>query len=285
MFLPHKHELGYTEAFPKPTAVELAEFYSWRYFQEDFGDYAQIYGADELLNFTLNADVARRITERMSSDKFLVDLGSGEGYFAAAFHSAGWKVRCFDLSSFGIERHNPHLLEHYRQFDITKIQQSELEGTPGLINLANVLEHVIDPIALLIQLRNMIAGSSTILRIVVPNDYSDFQIYLLKNKLTKNTWFVPPEHLSYFNSQSLKNLLNQCDLKILSFQADFPIEVFLANPNSNYVEQPDLGKGAHNARTTIQNFLIQTDLDSYIEYSESAGKLGFGRDLIVYAYA
>ena len=285
MFLPHKHELGYIEAVPKPTADELAEFYSRRYFQEDFGEYAQSYGDDELLNFTLTAEVARRITERMSSEKFLVDLGSGEGYFAAAFHSAGWKVRCFDLSSYGIERHNPHLLEHYRQFDISKIQQSDLEGNPGLINLANVLEHVIDPIALLTQLRNMIAGSSTILRIVVPNDYSDFQIYLLKNKLTKNTWFVPPEHLSYFNSQSLKNLLTQCNLKILSLQADFPIEVFLANPNSNYVEQPKLGKGAHNARIAIQNFLIQTDLDSYIDYSESAGRLGFGRDLIIYAYA
>lgn len=285
MFLPHKHELGYIEAVPKPTADELAEFYSRRYFQEDFGQYAQIYGDDELLNFTLTAEVARRITERMSSEKFLVDLGSGEGYFAAAFHLAGWKVRCFDLSNYGIERHNPHLLEHYRQFDISKIQQSDLEGNPGLINLANVLEHVIDPIALLTQLRNMIAGSSTILRIVVPNDYSDFQIYLLKNKLTKNTWFVPPEHLSYFHSQSLKNLLNQCNLKILSLQADFPIEVFLANPNSNYVEQPKLGKGAHNARIAIQNFLIQTDLDGYIDYSESAGRLGFGRDLIVYAYA
>jgi 2-polyprenyl-3-methyl-5-hydroxy-6-metoxy-1,4-benzoquinol methylase len=285
MFLPHKHALGYVEAVPKPSADELDEFYSRRYFQEDFGDYAPIYGDDELLNFTLTAEVARRITERMSSEKFLIDLGSGEGYFAAACHSAGWKVRCFDLSSYGIERHNPHLLEYYRQFDISKIQQSDFEGTPGLVNLANVLEHVIDPIALLKQLCSMIAGSSTILRIVVPNDYSDFQIYLLKNKLTNNTWFVPPEHLSYFNSQSLKNLLNECSLKILSLQADFPIEVFLANPNSNYVEQPNLGKGAHNARIAIQNFLIQTNLNDYIDYSESAGKLGFGRDLIIYAYA
>jgi hypothetical protein len=70
---------------------------------------------------------------------------------------------------------------------------------------------------------------------------------------------------------------------VLSLQADFPIELFLANPHSNYWRDRSLGKAAHLTRVFCENYLIAEDIDAYIQYSEAAGKLGFGRELIVYA--
>ena len=126
--------------------------------------------------------------------------------------------------------------------------------------------------------------NESIVRCEIPNDYSNFQKLLLnKGLLTKEHWFSPPEHLSYFNNETISNVFRYCGLKIISMQTTFPNEVFIANKNSNYALNPNLGKNVHRARLLCTNHLVSTDIDTYIEYSESAAKLGFGRNLIVYA--
>lgn len=282
-FHEHEHNLGFIEALPKPTEIDLESFYSQRYFQEEHGGYSNSYTEDELLHFELDARVARHIAESFQVKELLLDLGCGEAFFAAAFLRAKWKVQCYDFSNAGIQRCNPQLLGFFEQGNLNEIAKLDWDQEIGLINLSNVLEHVIDPIAILTDIRRNLKGRRTILRIVVPNDYSKFQTFLVERGMTSNTWFVPPEHLSYFNRTSLLELLSHCGFNALSLQANFPIEIFLANPHSNYVRNRELGKGAHNARVAIQNFLISTDIDGYIKYAESAGNLGFGRDLVVYA--
>jgi hypothetical protein len=126
-------------------------------------------------------------------------------------------------------------------------------------------------------------SKNSALRIKVPNDYSDFQLALIEEGHTKNTWFNAPEHLSYFNSKSLQNLLEHCGYKLLSLQIDFPIELFLANPHSNYWKDRTLGKGAHLARLFCENHLMEKNAGDYIDYSEATAKIGFGRTLIAYA--
>lgn len=282
-FHEHKHNLGFIEAFPKPAEIDLESFYSQRYFQEEHGGYSNSYTEDEVLHFELDARVARHIAESFKVEKLLLDLGCGEAFFAAAFLRAKWKVQCYDFSNAGIQRCNLQLLSFFKQGNLNEVAKLDWDQEIGLVNLSNVLEHVIDPIAILTDIRRNLEGRRTILRIVVPNDYSEFQIFLAERGMTSNTWFVPPEHLSYFNRTSLLELLSHCGFSALSLQANFPIEIFLANPHSNYVRNRELGKGAHNARVAIQNFLISTDIDGYIKYAESAGNLGFGRDLVVYA--
>ncbi len=282
-FHEHEHNLGFIEALPKPSETDLALLYSQRYFQEEHGDYSNSYSEEELLNFELEALVARHVAEGFGVAKFLLDLGCGEAFFAAAFRRAEWEVLCYDFSSAGIQQFNPDLLAYFHQGSLKDVGKLNLDHEVGLINLSNVLEHVLDPISTLTDIQKIFSGNRTILRIVVPNDYSNFQMHLIDRGMTSNTWFVPPEHLSYFNRASLLKLLGYCGYEVLSFQADFPIEMFLVNPHSNYVTNRKLGKDAHSARVTIQNFLMSSDVDGYIKYAESAGNLGFGRDLIVYA--
>lgn len=279
-----KSSIGYWEVVPKPSAEELRRFYETKYFQQSTGPYAGSYSTEELEWFANSARSAAYTAERVNIEKSLLDLGCGEGFFAHAFLKAGWNVSCCDFSEFGIKTHNPELLPYFTSGDIYdsitiyKKQQQQF----GLINLQNVLEHVIDPKELLITVKPLL-GTRSVLRIQVPNDYSEFQAALVKQGMTTNTWFIPPEHLSYFNSDGLSALLTYCGYKICSLQVNFPIELFLANPNANYWRDKKLGKGAHKARIFCENYMINKDVNTYIEYAEVAAKLGFGRNLIAYA--
>jgi len=282
---PKQHPIGFIEALPKPSEEELAHHYQNMYYQELKGGYSNIYNVDELAYFSNVASVANRVAEKMGLTHTMADFGCGEGYFAKAFLNFGWLVDCFDYSAFGIRKHNPELLPNFLKGDSSEAIKhlQSIDKRFGLINLQNVLEHVLDPIGLLNDLKGVLGHTQSAVRIKVPNDYSDFQTELVERGSTTNTWFSPPEHLSYFNKESLVGLLHHCGYRIHSLQADFPIEIFLANPHSNYWRNRDLGKGAHSTRVFVENFLIQKNLDDYINYSEAAGKLGFGRELIAYA--
>lgn len=276
--------LGYREALPKPTAEELGEHYRNKYYQQAKDNYEQEYRADELRYFDNVARVADATARRLRLDRSLLDLGCGEGFFSTSFQSFGWSVACCDFSEFGIEKHNPGLLPVFRAGDIYGSIEAYKSGREsfGLVNLQNVLEHVIDPVALLGDIRPLLSQASAV-RIRVPNDYSDFQLALVERGVTTNTWFNAPEHLSYFDSRSLSALLEHVGYRLLSLQADFPIELFLANPHSNYWKDRSLGKGAHLTRVFCENHLIEKDVLAYIDYSEAAARLGFGRELIAYA--
>ncbi|MEM7542577.1 MAG: hypothetical protein AAF384_13495 [Pseudomonadota bacterium] len=123
----------------------------------------------------------------------------------------------------------------------------------------------------------------TVLRCAVPNDYSDFQATLLSAGLTTETWFCPPQHLSYFNVDNIDDFFAECGLAVFSKQVGFPIEVFLCNQNSNYVQDPQKGKEAHKARMMCVDYFIRRDPSAYQQHCEAAAAIDFGRDLIVYA--
>lgn len=283
-YTEHLNELGFYEALPKPTAEELSEYYKNKYFQTEQSTYSNSYSAEELEHIRNVAKIALTTVTRFNIDRSLLDLGCGEGFFTECFHSYGWNVTCCDFSEWAITTHNKKMLGFFTGGDIFDSIEHYIkkQKTFGLVNLQNVLEHVLDPVLLLEKLKPLFHKNSGI-RIRVPNDYSSFQLDLLKNNHTQNTWFKPPEHLSYFNKEGLLSLLKHCGYELLTLQTDFPIEMFLANPNANYWKDRSLGKGAHLARIFCENHLVQENLADYIGLMEASGKLGFGRELIAYA--
>ena len=75
----------------------------------------------------------------------------------------------------------------------------------------------------------------------------------------------------------------EATVELLDLQADFPIELFLTHPGSNYWADRTLGKAAHASRVMVESFLIEESLPDYIDYARAAARLGFGRELIAYA--
>lgn len=283
-YLCKKNELGYYEAHPKPSPQDLQLHYSQKYFQMSHGTYAKNYSPEEIKYRHNMARVANETADQINLNPSLLDLGCGEGFFTKSFHQFGWQVSCCDYSDFGIANQNKDMLPYFSAGDIYKILKEQTRQKKyGMINLQNVLEHVISPIDLLNSLKPLLQSENSAIRIQVPNDFSNFQEALKDHHYTTNTWFTPPEHLSYFNKEGLINILHHCGYKIHRLQADFPIEIFLSNQHSNYWKDRSLGKQAHASRLFCQNFLIESNIKDYIEYSEASAKLGFGRELIAYA--
>jgi 2-polyprenyl-3-methyl-5-hydroxy-6-metoxy-1,4-benzoquinol methylase len=282
-------QTGYVQAVPRPTRKELQEFYRDKYFQDPSGSYQIEYSIEELEYFKISAELANFcITDIFQTPvKTLLDLGCGEGFFASHMSRLGWQVSCFDYSDAGISRFNSHLLPNFTAGSIEDAL-SELNSGENkdfaVINLANVLEHVIEPEDVLEQIRRKLAQQTFgLVRIVVPNDYSAFQNLLLELGIARKTWFCPPEHLNYFNHTTLTALLESVGFEVVQTLADFPIEWFIANSNSNYHLNPEKGKGAHQARVLITRFLASQGMPKFAEFCRATASLDIGRDLITYA--
>ncbi len=281
-----KSQYGYFSVKNLPTQQELQVHYSQKYYQEEGIQYSHQYSVDELKRFQYTADVARYIcnTFLKNNAQSFLDVGAGEGFFASNFFQNKWNVTTMDYSDFGMKTHNPELIDTLLQGDIFQSLENcvKLDRKFDFINLSNVLEHVIDPVELL-QTFKLLLSENSLLRISVPNDYSDFQQFLLDKNYTTNTWLCPPDHLHYFTFESLSNLLLSVGYEIVLSMGEFPIEIYLSNDSSNYVKNREVGKLAHKSRIEVDNFLFEQGIEKYINFYKASAEIGLSRQVVIYA--
>ena len=280
-----KNSHGFFEVKPKPSKDELLAYYSKKYYQDPKGQYQKSYNDDEVKFFSNKAKVAlKTIRQTNSSAKSLFEIGCGEGFFADYLYKNNiTEIELNDFSDFGLKHFHPHLLKFLKQLDAYEHIEEAINAKKSfdIISMDNVLEHVIDPEKLLVNIKKLMHTNS-VLRITVPNDFSSFQDLLLRKEICSETWVCPPDHLSYFNSVNLLKFCEALGFRVFSSQCDFPIELFLTNEHSHYYNDRDLGKNAHGSRVLCTNYLIEEDIDAYISLSEAASKLQFGRDVSIY---
>ena len=281
-----KHALGFLQVKPLPTLEELSEYYREVYYQKcPSSTYAPAYSSDEARYIDNHAVIAEYCFQQLTAKPTgtLLDVGCGEGFFPAYFARRGWEVRACDFSSHGIETKNPDLLPSFVAGDIFATIQKFIGDKKvfDFINLANIVEHVLDPVGLLVSMKRLMHPGS-LLRVMVPNDYSEFQGFLRGNGfIDREYWLSPPDHLSYFGFESLANLLAESGFKVRDSLTDFPIEMYLANAHSNYCKDNTTGKAAHQARVLIGNFLVEQGLDKYVAFARAAAGIHFGRSVIM----
>lgn len=279
-----KNEFGFFEIDPKPSKEFLAAFYAEKYFQNDAGNYRAEYSKEELGYFK-NRDVQKKIILEETfnlSAKRILDIGCGEGFTLKNFQEFGWEVIGIDFSNFGIRNKNPELLPHFIEGDLLEnmtILTSKDEKFDVIIT-NNLLEHVIDPSETMDKATALLAEGGVIV-IQVPNDFSAYQQFLLENEYIEHPfWIAYPDHLNYFTCESLNAFLETKDLDCKKVISDFPIDWFLINSNSNYVNNRNLGKEAHQSRITLENFLATIDPNKLINLYESLADIGMGRQII-----
>ncbi|MFH1832145.1 MAG: methyltransferase domain-containing protein [bacterium] len=281
-----KHETGFYHVTPTPSEQDLNKFYAEEYYQEcKNSSYNKEYDSEEKEYFFNRGLITETIVNSAITpkEKTLLDVGCGEGFFLDYFAKKDWLVQGCDFSSYGIQKQNPSLMPSFTQGNLFDILQSlsQAEKTYDLINLAHVLEHASHPMESLLLIKQIMHQSS-LLRIVVPNDYSNLQKLLLaKGHIDHETWFTPPAHLNYFTFVSLKKFLSQ-EFDIVTILADFPVELYLFNENSNYWKDRNKGKKAHKARIEIDNFLVSQGTEKYIRYMETAADCNFGRSITAF---
>ena len=280
-----KHDLGYYFIFPTPSEEELKEYYQKKYYQDlTVSTYQESYSDAELAVLKIDAELGDDIFSKGSQNesKELLDIACGEGFFMKNMQELGWKVNGTDYSSHGIKIHNPKLEDKIIYGELNPVIEELIQNkkTFDFINLGNILEHVISPINLLNKCYKLLSQEG-VLRVKVPNDFSPLQKYITKNNSINPYWIHPPDHLSYFNFDSLPKVLNHCNFKVEKLLGDFPIELFLLHPESNYINKK-AGKQAHQARIEFTLDLWENDKMEYVETFTGFAKAKISRSCIAY---
>jgi SAM-dependent methyltransferase len=131
----------------------------------------------------------------------LLDVGCGVGRFALAAVDAGWNVTGIDPSETAIAI--------ARSLGLFEAANATIEQVSGHIDVATafeVLEHVADPVGLI---RKM-ATVAPELFFTVPNwDWAPL------HETTRPDW-IPPIHLGFFRTASLRMAIEQAGLRVLA---------------------------------------------------------------------
>lgn len=279
-----KNKFGFYSVIEKPNTKELEEYYNKKYYQSAQGSYELNY-SDEEITFFLN-----KINEKVHViSKFkkvqpginVIDIGCGEGWVLRYFNQLNIESMGLDYSSYGVEKFNCDYLNSVLVGDVYKnVDNLISQGKQfDIVWLDNVLEHVVDPLDLLYKCKNIMKPDG-ILMVEVPNDFSVLQKYLLENGHIDNEyWVAYPDHLSYFNKEGLIELAKEANLNPVFFMGDFPIDLYLLNPNTNYNRDKTKGKSCYLSRLRFENLANSVSVEGTINLYKALMDLGFGRAL------
>ena len=272
---------GFISVDPLPSVEELRAFYGEQYYQQSLSvSYQAAYSDQELAYKRMQARLVMHAIGgcRNRGQEFL-DVGCGEGFLLAEASHQGWSVTGVDLSGHAIGKFHPDLCDNVEIDDaMTAIDHFAAEGRRfDACVLQNVLEHVAQPREMLGRLRGILAPGGKLL-VTLPNDYSRVQEELLRTGMVDHEyWLAPPQHLHYFNIPAACTLARARGYTVADIFSDFPIEVFLFHPGSNYVSLRETGPLAHRARMTISLLCAEQGLDAYLALCRACAGCGIGR--------
>lgn len=280
-----RHPLGFWTVADKPSAAELADYYANKYYQQGLGSYDLQYTDDEKAYF--RAKLAQRhaaLRKAAPGASSLLDVGCGEGFALAYFREQGWSVKGFDFSAAGLEAQNPGCRDALVAGDVFALLEAEIAkgARYDVVWLQNVLEHVIDPVGLLVSLQSLLTPGGVAV-ITVPNDYSALQREaLVRGHIDREFWVALPDHLSYFDHESLSSAAEGTGWECVEMLGDFPVDWFLFHPGSNYVQDKGQGKAAHRARVQLENLINAQPSEAVLAFWSAAARVGVGRDITAF---
>jgi SAM-dependent methyltransferase len=202
----HCDQCGFDVTTPQPGAEEMAGYYPSGY-----------YGAVEDRRFphiveTLqNALYTLRVREveavANSGPGRVLDVGCGRGALLQEFRRRGWEVQGTELSE--------QAASYARQTLKIPVEIGSLETLHfpanhfDAVTLWHVLEHVVNPRALLAEI-NRILKPDGVLLVAAPNFGS------LEARVSKDKWFHldVPRHVTHFSQATLENALNESGFEV-----------------------------------------------------------------------
>lgn len=281
-----ENEFGSRHLNPLPPANIVSDYYKNSYFQNSHSVYRSEYSEPELQQIANESKLrARMLVENniLNPSNFL-DVGCGEGWYMDYWQKMGATVCGIDFTNFGVKTHNSHLAQFVEQGDLLPVLTNGLRDHEefDLVYLGNVLEHVPNPREIIKQSKKRLSREG-VLQVRVPNDFSDLQKDLLdKEFVSSEYWVAIPDHMNYFNLQNLIALVEDEGLLVIDAIASFPIDWFLANSSSNYINNPEKGPSANQARLEVENLISEKNDESTIyNFYKSLAQIGHGRNITI----
>ena len=277
---------GWFSASPLPTQAALQEFYARLYYQAPQSTtYQAAYEDldDRYKRLKCTALLHALSGQGMGEAAGFLDIGAGEGFLMDAAARRGLSVTGIDFSAFAIGKFFPRLQDRLIAGDVFEtLDRFSAEGRRfQACSAINVLEHVVDPGRLLASIRGVLDPSG-VLAITVPNDFSRLQALLrAEGFIDREFWCAAPQHLHYFNAENLPRFCAARGYEVLDAFSDFPIDLFLLHPGSNYVADAGNGPAAHRARVLHDLLIADAGLDRYLAFYRAMFQVGVGRDITV----
>ena len=133
-------------------------------------------------------------------------------------------------------------------------------GKFDVVHMHEVIEHLPDPGEMINIVKQML-NPGGILCIGSPNDFNPLQKSFVKASGSRQWWISPPEHINYFNFQSIEGLLKTNGFSIAYKTSTFPLEFFLLM-GDDYVNSPEVGKEAHSKRVAFEMNMNKSGYES-----------------------
>jgi SAM-dependent methyltransferase len=279
---------GFRHLHPIPSDAEISRFYESRYF-----DVLRQGGrAPELCRIMEGGETAKSelhwlesilygdivaVLQQLGAERQLLDVGCGTGDFLAYARDHGFEPQGIEIATAAVDRARARGLTVH-----TDTLEEHLSRIPGarssvdVVVMLNVLEHVPDPVKLL-QLANNVLRTGGLVCLRVPNDFSEIQEAARQKLKAEPWWIAVPDHINYFNFESLRTTFNHCGFDKVYQQSDFPMELFLLM-GENYVGDPAKGNACHQRRVELElNLPPQVRRRMYQAFAEA----GVGRNILM----
>ncbi|MCS6131031.1 class I SAM-dependent methyltransferase [Clostridium botulinum] len=275
----------YKRLDPVPTSDELNEFYGKEYYEikkkNDIGS------ADRFINDKKDKDEellwlqkteyrdAYTIFHKYFTDGQILDIGCGSGEFLSYMGDNGFGIVGIEPSIIAYEKAKERGLEVY---NCDLFSFLEVDKKFDIINMTNVLEHIPEPVKVIAECKKLL-NKNGIIRIKVPNEFSQLQLEAIEKFNKEEYWVAIPDHVNYFNFESLTNLLTNEGFEIINKTVDFPMELFMFM-GEDYVKEKSLGKICHEKRKKMEMNLSE---DMRRKLYDAFAQIGLGRNIYMYA--
>lgn len=269
---------GFKHVIPIPTPEELGELYKENFYDTEKPRYFKEVEEDlEWWNLTYHNYYQLFENYCPKASRRLLEIGSGPGYFLKCGKESGWEVLGFEPSK--------QASEYSRRFGVNVVNEffsdneAEKYGRFDVVYMNTVIEHLPDPISLIKSVRGALKPGG-IICVVSPNEYNPLQNILRKNLDYDPWWVAPPQHINYFNFESLKKLLERLEFEIMESTATFPMEFFLLS-GDNYVGNDELGRKCHFRRKRFESNMHKYGKETLNMIYKLLADKGIGREFVV----
>ncbi|PIE67491.1 MAG: hypothetical protein CSA23_03430 [Deltaproteobacteria bacterium] len=280
---------GYRHLHPLPDDTKLEVLYKEQYHQDkghiDYQAVNEDFIARQIEGLQANREL-RHIHEQVEdlipegAPLTMIDIGGGNNLLARFFMDKGWNSSVFEP--------NCEAADYLRKFRLHVIESmfENADFAPRMsyafINLQFVLEHVLNPLDMLRQsVRFLVEGG--LIRVCVPNDFSPGQMVWLGKTKMDPPWISYPDHINYFDFESLKRLIERAGLVEVARDTSFPLEFLLLTGNDYYSDerfQDHVGQKVSGFEAAWLNTGQEHNLTAFYQ---KLAELGMGRSAVIYA--
>jgi SAM-dependent methyltransferase len=264
---------------PIPNSEELKNLYEEKFYSSEKPEYFKNVQED-LQWWELTYRNYYKMLEKycQKNKRKLLEIGSGPGYFLKTGKKLGWDALGFEPSKQAYEYSKKLGVKVVNNFFDEK-SANKYAGQFDVVYIDTVIEHLPDPISLLKNARKTLKPGGIIF-ITTPSDYNPLQTILRKDLGFKPWWVFPPQHINYFDFDSIKKLVKRVGFNVLDLSATFPMEFFLLS-GKNYVDNERIGRECHAKRKNFEINMYKNNSGKLRAIYTALAKHGIGRDFII----